>query len=97
VTRPERLVPLAGHPRAAPAIRRARALAGLAGFGLAALAGFRHGAPLAETLERALAAGVAANLAAWALSLLAWKRLLVGEATAAARRARARRDGGGGA
>jgi hypothetical protein len=82
-----RLIPVAEHPRAAEAIRRAKAYAGLSGFGLVALLGFSHGAPLEAALGRALVGGVVAYLLIWAAALAVWKRLLVAEAVAVARRA----------
>jgi hypothetical protein len=84
-----RLVALSEHPRAAPAIRRAKAWGGLLGFLLTALVGVRHGAPLESTLGRALAAGIVANLVVWAVAVAIVKRILIAEATAAARRAQA--------
>lgn len=84
-----RLVSLSDHPRAAPAIRRAKAYGGLGGFALTALVGFQHGAPLDGALGRALVAGIVGNLVAWAVAVAFYKRLLVAEATAASRRAQA--------
>lgn len=84
-----RLMPVAEHPRAGAAIRRAKALAGLVGFGLVAGLGFLHGAPVEATLGRAVAGGVVAYLATWWAALAVWKRVLIAEAVAAARRARA--------
>ena len=85
-----RMVSLAEHERAAPAIRRLRSVGGLGGFGLALAVGLAHGAPLAEVLARAIVTGLAAQLAVWALAVFAWKRLLIAEATAVAARRRAR-------
>jgi hypothetical protein len=45
-----RLISLREHPRAAPSIRRAKALAGLAAFLVSTFAGFRSGAPFAATI-----------------------------------------------
>jgi hypothetical protein len=83
-----KLIGLAGHRRAAPAIRRAKAIGGLAGFLLAAFIGYSHGAPFAETMERAVVVGIGANLAAWAAAMLIWKRVLVAEAHGVAARLR---------
>ena len=86
-----RLVSLAEHPVAAARIRRAKAWAGLGGFALMTVVGLRHGSPLDATLVRALVGGLAANLLVWAVSLAVLKRVLISEATVAARAARARR------
>jgi len=87
-----RLVSLQKHPTAGPKIRRAKAWAGIAGFLLMAVVGTRHGSPLEPTLVRALIGGIAANLLVWAVSLAVVKRVLVAQATTAARSARAARD-----
>jgi hypothetical protein len=85
-----RLVSLSDHPRAAPAIRRAKARGGLLGFALTALVGLSHGAPLEATLGRALVGGILANLIVWGVAVTVYKRVLVAEATAAAAAARRR-------
>jgi hypothetical protein len=86
----QQLTSLSQHPRAAPAIRRVKAIAGLGGFALASLAGFEHGTPFATTMEHALIAGIVGNLVAWAVAVIVWKRLLVAQAIASgARRRRA--------
>ncbi len=90
----ERVTSLRSHPSAGPAIRRAKALGGLAGFGITALIGFEHGTPFALTIERALEVGVACHLVFWAAALLVWKRLLVAQAAGLAR---TRAPGRGGA
>ena len=87
-----KVIALRDHQRAAPAIRRAKAIGGLGGFGVAALVGFMHGMTFATVAERALVVGVAGNLVAWALAVLVWRRVLVAEAGAAAARARRRRS-----
>jgi hypothetical protein len=84
-----KMIGLKEHGRAAPAIRRAKAVGGLGGFLVAAFIGFAHGTPFAETARRALEVGIGGNLAAWALAVLFWKRVLVAEAGAATARARA--------
>jgi hypothetical protein len=86
-----RLVSLAEHPVAALKIRRAKAWAGLGGFALMTVVGLRHGSPLEATLVRALVGGLAANLLVWAVSVAVVKRVLIAQATVAARVARERR------
>ena len=85
-----RLVSLNEHPTAGPKIRRAKAWAGIGGFLLMAIVGTQHGSPLEPTLVRALIGGIAANLLVWAVSLAVGKRILIAQATTAARAARAR-------
>lgn len=86
-----KVIALREHARAAPAIRRAKAVGGLGGFLVAALVGVVHDMTFATVAERALVIGVAGNLVAWAFSVLLWRRVLVAEAGAAAARARRRR------
>jgi hypothetical protein len=84
------LTSLRDHERAGPAIRRAKALGGLAGFAISTVAGLGHGAPLAGTLEHALEGGVAAYVLTWAAAVTIWRRVLTAQALAAARRAKTR-------
>jgi hypothetical protein len=85
------MIPLSEHPRAAPAIRRAKALGGLGGFALAFLAGFQHGTPFADTALRGLEFGFVGYLVAWAASVAVWRRVLTAQAVAAVRQANERR------
>jgi hypothetical protein len=85
-----RLTSLREHPRAAPAIRRAKGLGGLAGFLISALAGFEQGAPFAATVTRALIGGAVVYLLTWAAAVAIWRRVLTAQATAAIERARQR-------
>jgi len=84
------LTSLAEHPRAAGAIRRSKALGGFGGYGLTLAGGVMHGAQLAPALEHAVAGGVAGYLVTWAIAVSVWRRVLTGQAVAAARRSRAR-------
>lgn len=88
---------VAGHPRAARAVERAKAWGALVGFG----AGFYESLPthtFAATMLRALVAGISLFLAAWAGSVFFWRRMVMveikareQELVAAARAAQARR------
>ncbi|HXD55616.1 MAG TPA: hypothetical protein VN618_12730 [Solirubrobacteraceae bacterium] len=94
---------VAGHPRAARAVERAKAWGALVGFG----AGFYESLPthtFATTMLRALVAGIALFLAAWAGSVFFWRRMVMveikareQELVAAARAAQARRAAAEGA
>jgi hypothetical protein len=89
---------VANHPRAGAQVRRAKGWGGLAGFLLVAVLSWRAGAPVADTLLRAIAGGLVGYVAAWACAVAVWRHLVVAElravrrhraAAAAARRAAA--------
>src|SRR5262249_41032016 len=84
------LTSLREHPRAAPSIRRAKALGGLAGFLVSALAGFGQSAPFASTMTRALIGGIVVYFFTWAAAVAVWRRVLGAQAVAAIERARER-------
>ncbi len=67
---------VAAHPRAARAVARSKAWAGLVGFGLGAYFSLPTGT-VAEALARALGAGIVSYLAVWAASVFAWRRLVI--------------------
>ena len=77
-----RVTTLAAHPRAGAAIRRWKAIGGIGAFALAALLGSRHGLPFFTLLGRAVVAGIAGQLVAWAAGVMVWKRVLVAQALA---------------
>jgi hypothetical protein len=77
-----RITTLKEHPRASAAIRRWKGFGGMAAFALAGLLGYQHGLPFFTLLERALVAGIAGQLVAWAVGVMVWKRLLVAQALA---------------
>jgi hypothetical protein len=81
----QKLTSLAQHPTAGPAIRRAKAVGGLVGFGIAVLVGLQSGQPFAPLALRAVELGLAGNLVAWAASVAIWRRLLAAQATVAVR------------
>lgn len=85
-----RLISLGEHPRAAPSVRRAKAIGGLAGFAIAVLQGLGAGLPFATTLLHGLEFGLVGNLVAWAAAVVVWKRVLTAQAVSAVR-ARERR------
>lgn len=69
---------LAGHPRAAHSVARAKAWGGLAGFVLGGyLSLSTH--TLADAGLRALAAGVVCYVVTWAIAVFVWRRLVVAE------------------
>ena len=85
-------VSVAAHPRARASIRRTRGWTALAAFGLVLWLSLSAGVPGEEAALRALAAGLAGNVAGWACALAVWRQLVVAELRVAeeARRERAR-------
>jgi hypothetical protein len=72
----DKLPSVAGHPRAARSVARAKSWGGLIGFALGAY----FSAPtntLAGTGLRALAAGVICYVATWAGAVFVWRRVVV--------------------
>ncbi len=80
-----KLPSVANHPRAGAQIVRAKAWGGLAGFALVGLLSWRAGAPVPDTLLRALAGGVVGYVATWAAAVLVWRHLVVAELRAVRR------------
>jgi hypothetical protein len=78
---------VAGHPRAAAQVRRAKGLGGVGGFALAAMLGLQAGIPPDQVGERALGAGVAGYMLAWACAVAVWRHLVLAELRALADRA----------
>jgi hypothetical protein len=79
---------VATHPRARQAVRRAKGFGGLAGFALAALLSHSAGLAVTGVLERALIAGVAGYLLAWACAVTVWRHLVLAEIRTALERQR---------
>jgi len=82
---------LCDHPRARRHIELARGWAGIGAFALTALLSHNAGVGAFTVGVRALACGIAAYMAAWALAVLVWRQLAVAEAKAAREAAEARR------
>jgi hypothetical protein len=70
---------VASNPRAAAQVRRAKGWGGLFGFGLAAYISWQAGVPPAQAGLRAIAAGIAGYMLAWACMVTIWRQLLVAE------------------
>jgi hypothetical protein len=73
---------VAGHPRSARAVRRAKGLGGLLGAGLAMF--LAHGAhlPLFDVLLRGLAGGIVGQLVLWAVAITVARQLVIAEVRA---------------
>ena len=79
-------VKLTAHPRAQHQIGRLKAYGGLAGFGLAAWASHKNGAPFLDMAVRALMWGVISYVVVWALAVQVWRHVAVAEVRAHERR-----------
>jgi hypothetical protein len=77
---------VAGHPRASYQVRRAKGWGGIAGFGIAAYLSYKAGVPTVDLGLRAIIAGVAGYMLAWACAVTVWRHLVLAELRAAAER-----------
>lgn len=84
-------ITLANHPRAMRSIETLRAWAGVLGFGLTMVLGWRAGVPFVELTARSIAIGAAAYLVMWAGAQSVWKQIVYAEVAAARRRANEQR------
>jgi hypothetical protein len=82
---------LSEHPRAAGAIRRAKAWGGLAGFAIAGLSSHLSGLDAFSGGLRALLGGIVGYFVFWMLSVAVWRSLIRAEAKAAIERVKAHR------
>jgi hypothetical protein len=73
---------VAGHPRSARAVRRAKGWAGVGGILLCTFLALGAHLPAFDALLRGLAGGVAAYLVVWALALAVARQLVVAEVRA---------------
>jgi hypothetical protein len=84
-------VSVAAHPRARASIRRVRGWSAFAAFGLVLWLSLGSHVPAQEAVVRAIAAGLVANLAAWACAVAVWRQLVVAELRVAEEARRGRR------
>jgi len=77
---------VAAHPRAGGHVRQAKGWGGLIGFGIAAYLSMHAAVPTVDIGIRALAAGAAGYLLAWACSVTVWRHLMMAELRVAAER-----------
>jgi hypothetical protein len=75
----DKLPSIANHPRAGAQVTRAKSGGGLAGFALAALLSWRAHVPVADLLLRAVVAGLATYVVAWAAAVAVWRHLVIAE------------------
>ncbi len=83
---------LVDHPRAQRSIARSKAWAGLAGLVLALLLSLQAGLSAQDALARALAGGLVAYVAAWAVAVAVWTQLARAELDAHRERLLAQRE-----
>jgi hypothetical protein len=82
-------VSVAGHPRAAPAVRRAKGFGGIGVFLIAGYLSYKAGVPPDQVALRALVFGIAGYMLAWACSVTIWRHLVLAELRAAVESGRA--------
>src|ERR1700761_4584581 len=85
-------ISVAGHPRAAAQVRKAKGLGGIGFFAVAAYLSYKAGVPSDQVALRALAFGIAGYLLAWACSVTVWRHLVMAELRAAVESGRATFD-----
>lgn len=70
---------VATHPRASGQVRRAKGCGGIAGFAIAAYLSYQAHVPPEIVGLRALAAGIAGYMLAWACSVTVWRYVVIAE------------------
>ena len=83
---------VAGHPRASAQVRKAKGWGGLAAFLITGYLSLSHGATPDLAGMRALGAGVAGYIVAWACAVMVWRQLMIAELRARVERAKAVRE-----
>ena len=73
------VITIGAHPRARRSVRRARAFGGLRGFVVTLVLSLRAGVPAFDATARALVAGVAVHMAAWAIAVAVAKQMMLAE------------------
>lgn len=76
-------ISVAGHPRAAAGVRRAKGFGGIGFFAIAAYYSYKAGVPADQVALRAIAVGIAGYMLAWACSVTVWRHLVLAELRAA--------------
>ena len=87
----EGMLSIASDPRAGAQVRRAKGWGGLIAFVLAGYLSINANVPLADAGLRALIAGLAGYLLAWACSVTIWRQLLTAQVKQAVEEANERR------
>jgi hypothetical protein len=82
-------ISVAGHPRAAAQVRRAKGFGGVAFFLITAYFSFKAQVPPDQVALRALIGGIGGYLLAWMCSVTVWRQLVLAELRAAIESGRA--------
>ena len=85
-------ISVAGHPRAAAQVRRAKGFGGVTFFVLTAYFSFKAKVPADQIAVRALIAGIGGYMLAWMCAVTVWRELVLAELRAALESGRARMD-----
>ncbi len=75
-------ISIAGHPRSAVAVRRAKGWGGLLGLVLGTYLSLGAHVPLEDALLRGLAGGILGYLALWAIAVTVARQLVIAEVRA---------------
>jgi hypothetical protein len=73
---------VAGHPRSAGFVRRAKGWGGVVGLVLATYLGYSAGVPLLDAMVRGLAGGVLGYIALWAIAVAVARQFVIAEVRA---------------
>jgi hypothetical protein len=85
-------ISVAGHPRAAAQVRRAKGFGGVTFFLITAYLSYRAQVPPDQVALRALIGGIGGYLLAWMCAVTVWRHLVLAELRAAIESGRARME-----
>jgi hypothetical protein len=85
-------ISVAGHPRAAAQVRRAKGYGGVGFFFITAFFSRKAGIPADQVAVRALIGGIGGYMLAWMCSVTVWRHLVLAELRTAIESGRARMD-----
>jgi hypothetical protein len=85
-------ISVAGHPRAAAQVRRAKGFGGVSFFLITAYLSYKAQVPADQVALRALIGGIGGYLLAWMCSVTVWRHLVLAELKAAIESGRARME-----
>ena len=85
-------ISVAGHPRAAAQVRRAKGFGGVTFFLITAYYSYKAGVPADQVALRALIAGIGGYMLAWMCAVTVWRQLVLAELRAAIESGRARME-----
>jgi len=83
-------ISVAGHPRAAAQVRRAKGFGGVSFFFITAYFSHKARVPADQVAVRALIAGIGGYMLAWMCAVTVWRQLVLAELRAAIESGRAR-------